>query len=208
MAKARVFIVEDEAMIAQDIKEFLEDSGFEIAGIAYNGKSAKNQLKRLDLDAVILDIRLKGDINGIEVAHFINDQIHVPFIFLTSHGDQNTLNDAKAARPGGYLLKPFNKASIQAALEVALFNHEKEELPALAEINRKLPSPLSDREYELLLLIKQGHSNNGIAEQLEITLNTVKTHLSNLFTKLDAHKRTDALYRVEQLVKGKGPLGN
>jgi DNA-binding NarL/FixJ family response regulator len=207
MAKRKIFIVEDEPMIAHDIKEYLEEGDFKVSGIAYNGKSAMNKLKREAVEAVILDIQLKGEISGVDIAHFINAELHIPFIFLTSHADKATLEDATRTRPGGYILKPFDKSSIHAALEVAIFNHRKPDLPGLEQINHKIPTPLSDREYELLLLIKKGLSNSDIASLMEISPNTVKTHLSNLFTKLDAHKRTDALYRVEQLVRGKGPLG-
>lgn len=204
--KKRILIVEDEPMIAQDIKEFLEEGVYEVVGIAYNGKTAKHLLKRAEADAVILDIRLKGELSGIDVARFINSQLHVPFIFLTSHSDDQTLQEAKQTRPGGYLLKPFDKAGLFTTLEVAIFNHHQPVLPALDQLNHMLPTALSEREYQLLVLLKQGNSNQQIAEELGITLNTVKSHLYHSFAKLGASNRTDALYRLEKLVKGKGPL--
>jgi DNA-binding NarL/FixJ family response regulator len=204
--RKKILIVEDEPMIAHDIKEHLDEGDYEVVGIAYNGKSAQHKLTHLDVDAAILDIRLKGEISGIEVAHFINAQVHIPFIFLTSHSDETTLSEAKQTRPGGYLLKPFDKQSIYTTLEVALFNHEEPDLPALDMLNQMLPTALSDREYQLLTQLKKGGTNQEIANSLGITLNTVKSHLYHAFTKLDASNRTDALYRLEQLAHGKGPL--
>lgn len=205
--KKRILIVEDEPMIAHDIREFLEEGGFEVVGIAYNGKNAEHLLSRNEVDAVVLDIRLKGDKTGVDVAHFINAKIRVPFIFLTSHSDEHTLEQAKQTRPGGYLLKPFDKAGLFTTLEVAMFNFQQPDLPPLAVLNNAIPTPLSEREYQLLLLLKKGFSNQQIAEELGISLNTVKSHLYHSFTKLDAANRTDALYRLDQLSKGKGPLG-
>ena len=205
--KKKLLIVEDEAMIAQDIKEFLDESEYEVVGIAYNGKSAQHKLTQLDVDVAILDIRLKGEINGVDVANFINANKHIPFIFLTSHSDKATLGQAKLTRPGGYLLKPIDKPSILTALEVAIFNHQAPEFPAIESINLQLPTALSEREYQLLAELKKGGSNQEIAENLGITLNTVKSHLYHAFAKLDASNRIDALYRLEQLAQGKGPLG-
>ncbi|MCB0760365.1 MAG: response regulator transcription factor [Flavobacteriales bacterium] len=203
----KILIVEDEAMIAEDIREHLEEGGYEVVDIAYNGKSACHLLSRRDIDLAILDIRLKGEMSGVEVAQFINAQIHIPFIFLTSHADKNTLADAKQTRPGGYLLKPFTRAGLLSSIEVALFNHESSDLPQLDVLNEQLPSPLSQREYELLIELKKGGSNQDVADSLGISLNTVKSHLYHAFAKLDAANRTDALYRLEQLARGKGPLG-
>jgi DNA-binding NarL/FixJ family response regulator len=201
--KYSILIVEDEPLIAEDIAGSLDEYGFEVAGIACDASTAIEMVSAYRPDAVLLDINLGSGPDGVEVAHFIRAQHDVPFVFLTSHSDKQTLERAKHTFPAGYLLKPFDGNELMASLEIALFNHfnQRSQMTTLdfEVVNANLPTPLSQRELELLALLRTGSTNKEIADRMFISVNTVKTHLQHLFGKLDVSNRTQALFRLREL---------
>lgn len=204
--KYDILIVEDEPLIAEDIQGYLEESGFTVAGIANDGASALKLLESHRPDALLLDINLGTPPDGIELAEIIREKFQLPFVFLTSHADKSTLERAKKTFPAGYLLKPFDGHDLMTSLEIALYNHfnmngVQAAALTLEQINEKLPTPLSQREFDLMELLQTGQSNREIGEALFISINTVKTHLQNLFDKLDVHNRTQALFRIRELME-------
>lgn len=199
-----ILIVEDEPLIAEDIQGYLEESGFSVTGIAHNGNDAIELLKIQKPDALLLDINLGVPPDGIELATLIREKFEIPFVFLTSHADKSTLERAKQTFPAGYLLKPFDGRDLMTSLEIALFNHFNNRAtsatePTLESVNSKLPTPLSAREFELMMQLRTGKTNREIAEASFISVNTVKTHLQHLFNKLDVTNRTQALFRIREL---------
>lgn len=207
--KYDILIVEDEPLIAEDIQGYLEESGFTVAGIANDGAAALQILDNHQPDALLLDINLGKPPDGIELAEIIREKYQLPFVFLTSHADKNTLERAKKTFPAGYLLKPFDGYDLMTSLEVALYNHfnfsqnHSQGTPlTLDQINGIIPTPLSQREFELMQLLQTGKTNKEIGESLFISVNTVKTHLQNLFDKLDVHNRTQAMFRIRELLEG------
>jgi len=205
-SRYNILIVEDEPLIAEDIQGYLQESGFGVTGIANSGAMALEILSKTKPDALLLDINLGSAPDGIELAGIIRQKYQLPFVFLTSHADKSTLERAKQTFPAGYLLKPFDGSDLMTSLEIALFNHFnlqqslKQEFTQ-EEFNSKLPNSLSDREYELLLLLKTGKTNKEIADDLFISINTVKTHLQHLFEKLDVKNRTQAIFRIRELME-------
>lgn len=199
-----VLIVEDEPLIAEDIQGYLTESGFTVSGIANNGAQALLSLERQIPDAVLLDINLGSAPDGIELAEMIRQKHNLPFVFLTSHGDKATLERAKLTFPAGYLLKPFNGPDLMVSLEVALYNHFFKQngnpLETIEFFNTQLPTPLSLREFELVQLLRTGKTNKEIAEELFISINTVKTHLQHLFDKLNVNNRTQAVFKIRELI--------
>ncbi len=205
--KKRILIVEDEPLIAEDIAADLIDAGYEVAGKAYEVDEALELLKVGGIDAVLLDINLGDESgkDGIDIAKVIHETYKIPFVFLTSHADKSTIERAKPTSPGGYLLKPFQSRDLMAALEIALYNHAQRRglnhvAISLEQLNKELPVALSHREFELLLLLHEGLTNKVISEKLFISVNTVKTHILNLFSKLDVANRTQALYRIREIL--------
>ena len=205
MSKLRILIVEDEPVIAENISMYLDNADFEVSGVAYDSAEANDQLQNNTPDAAILDINLESEEDGIEIASRINQKYQLPFLFLTSYSDKETLQRAKSVNPSGYIVKPFNEKTLLASLEIAISNHAtniNKKMPALAmgKINRHLLSPLSEREYEIVQLIYEGITNNQVAEKLYLSINTIKTHLKNIYLKLDANTRYGVSIRLRELM--------
>lgn len=205
MNELKILIVEDEPIIAENISMYLNNADFIVSGIAYDDEEAKSQLSTNTPDAVILDINLESETDGIRIADYINKNFQLPFLFLTSYSDKETLQRAKAVEPSGYIVKPFNEKTLLASLEIAISNYalrSNQQVPSLSieKINKHLISPLSDREFEVLQLIYQGKTNNQIAESLFVTVNTIKVHIKNAYLKLDAISRSTAIVRLRTLM--------
>jgi two-component system cell cycle sensor histidine kinase/response regulator CckA len=122
----RVLIVEDEAIIAEDIRRTLVHLGYDVPRSAATGADAVALAETLQPRLVLMDIKLKGPMDGIEAAGLIRDRLGIPVIFLTSHSDEATLARAKETQPYGYILKPFEDRELRIAIEVALRKHELE----------------------------------------------------------------------------------
>jgi DNA-binding NarL/FixJ family response regulator len=205
MDQVRVLIVEDETIIAENIAMYLNNSDFIVSGIADDDEQAVQELKFNTPDAAILDINLGCGRDGIDIAQLIKSNYSIPFVFLTSYCDKATLGRAKNVEPSGYIVKPFHENTLLASLEMALHNHAKQHnslLPKLDmdKINKSLPTPLTERECEVLQLIYDGNTNNQIANNLYRSINTIKRHINNAYLKLDAETRTSAIVRLRDLM--------
>ena len=122
----RIVIAEDEMIIAEDLKEILEILGYEVIGIGISAREVLQLVEEYNPSLALLDIQLKGGMDGIDLAREIRDHYRIPFLFLTSHADQSTILRAKEVNPYGYLLKPFDQSAIHAAVEMAMANFDKE----------------------------------------------------------------------------------
>ena len=121
MLKARVMVVEDEALVAAAIGTCLNNLGHQVAASASSGEEAVRKALALDPDLILMDIRLKGKLDGVEAAHRINEALHTPVIYLTAHTDDETLLRARLTEPYGFILKPFDEKSLKAVIEMTLF---------------------------------------------------------------------------------------
>jgi DNA-binding NarL/FixJ family response regulator len=205
MSELKILIIEDEPVIAENISMYLNNADFTVSGIAYDDEEAVSQLHNNTPDAVILDINLDSSIDGIQIADYINKNFRLPFLFLTSYSDKETLQRAKRVEPSGYIVKPFNGQTLLASLEIAISNfanRSNNQVPDLDldKINKHLLSPLTDREFNVLQLIYQGRTNNQIAAELFVTINTVKVHIRNTYLKLDAASHSTAIVRARELM--------
>jgi PAS domain S-box-containing protein len=120
------FIVEDEILIARSAQIMLESSGYHVVGTAADVEEAVTLSMSLKPDVVLMDIKLRGGGDGTVAARRINEKLDVPVVFATAYGDEDTLTRARAASPYGYVLKPYDKANLRAAIEVALDRHRLE----------------------------------------------------------------------------------
>lgn len=120
----RILIVEDERIIALDLKKRLERFGFPSPEIVSNGEDAITAAEKLQPDIILMDIMLGGSVDGIEAATYVKDNLSIPVIFLTAYSNENTLERAKAAEPYGYILKPFKERELYTTIEIALYKFD------------------------------------------------------------------------------------
>jgi diguanylate cyclase (GGDEF)-like protein/PAS domain S-box-containing protein len=126
MAKTQVFIVEDESLVAKDIQAMVVNLGYAVAGMAASGEKALQKIEENRPDLVLMDIVLKGPLDGIATAELIRARANIPVVYLTAYADQATVARAKRSEPFGYLLKPFEERELQTAIELALHNHARQ----------------------------------------------------------------------------------
>jgi len=119
----RIFIVEDDDIIANLITTMLERKGYAVVGKVGSGEEAIRMTAELEPDLVIMDINLNGQMDGVNAARFIFQLFHTPIIFLTAMYDESLLERAKGAQPLGYILKPFTDKDLGSNVELALYNH-------------------------------------------------------------------------------------
>ncbi len=201
LASYRCLVVEDNPLIADDLSLCIEDLGYTMIGPANEYQVAISLLEQDLPDLVLLDIDLGGGPTGIDLAGLINREYKIPFIFLTSFSDQMTLQEVTAQYPAGFVLKPFDENRLRAAIQIAMHNYYaviRFHLQGLQEISKGLVDPLTRRETELLELLCSGKSNQQLADSLFVSINTVKTHLKNLYLKLDVSNRAEAIVKLQQ----------
>ena len=122
--KTRILLVEDESIVALDIQNRLASLGYEIVGHAVSGPEAIDLASKLLPALILMDIKLRGEMDGIDAAMVIHDTLSIPIVFLTAYSDLKTLERAKLTEPFGYLLKPFQKQELLIAIEIGLYKHE------------------------------------------------------------------------------------
>ena len=120
MSAVRIIIVEDEPLIAEDLRGHLEEMGYAVVAVCDNALDAVSEIAAHAPDMVLLDINLGDGADGVQLADKINARHQVPFIFVTSHSDPSTLERVKAVRPAGFIIKPFDENDLRAQIEIAL----------------------------------------------------------------------------------------
>jgi len=140
MSATRILIVEDEALIADELQERLARLGFVVTGVLASGEATIAHCERDPPDLTLLDIRLKGTLDGIDTATVLRDRFGVPTVFLTAHSDAPTLARAKAADPLGYVLKPYTEKDLLVTVEIAVHRHAADRLTRRLLETQKLES--------------------------------------------------------------------
>lgn len=121
----RILIVEDEPFIAENLQEMLGIFDYEDTEVANSASQAIKCIKASRPELVLLDVKIKGDQDGIELGQIIKEQFEIPFVYITSYSDKETIDRAKQTQPLGFIVKPFTKDDVYAAIEVALFNRHR-----------------------------------------------------------------------------------
>jgi len=194
-----VLVVEDDAVIAQLIKQDLSDAGHHVLAIAHKYQEALSCLDNFQPNLVLLDINLGQGNEGIQLGKVINAKFSIPFIYLTAHSDPKTLQLAKQTQPCGYVVKPYRSNDLKSAITIGLFNYEKRNLGqelSINTINSKAVTPLSEREFDIVLDITKGLTNAQIAEKQFLSLNTIKWHVQNIYSKIQVKNRTSLVKKV------------
>jgi len=126
MSNATILVVEDENIVAKDIQISLRKLGYAVPAIATSGRSAIEKAAEFSPDLVLMDIHLKGDMDGVEAGKELHARFNVPVIYLTAYSDENTLERAKLTEAVGYLLKPFKARELHTMIQMALSKHRME----------------------------------------------------------------------------------
>jgi signal transduction histidine kinase len=172
----RILIVEDEAILIEELRERLVGMGMTVAAVANSGESAIARAADSAPDLVLMDIRLKGKVDGIEAASSIRERFDVPVVFLTAHSDAVTLTRAKAAGPQAYLTKPFTGRMLHVTIEMALNKH------AMDRTARKL---LETQKIESL-----GRLAGGVAHDFSNLMVPIMGNIGLAALEVDPKSRT------------------
>ena len=154
MEKTRLMIVEDEAITAFEMKQNLTDMGYSVTSIVDSGEEAIEEARNALPDAVLMDIRLNGEMDGIEAAKIIRNNTGIPVVFLTAYVEEEKIKQAQLAHPFGFLLKPVQERDLKVAIETALYHSkfEEERRQHQLELSRALEkAERKSREVEQLL---------------------------------------------------------
>lgn len=203
MSKIHVLVVEDDPFIAEDIREALTNINYHVVGIAYNKIEALNLLKNKAPDIALLDINLGDNLDGILIAETINTEFQIPFLYLTSYSNKEILDKVKHTLPMGYIVKPFDEADLFSGIEIAVSNFykfNKTDALSMTLINNAFPNTITQKEFDILKDMYQGKTNNQLAEDHFVSINTIKTHIKNLYEKLDVHSRSEAIIKIRTLL--------
>jgi len=199
MSEIRVLIVEDEVLIAEDIADSLAAIDYNIAGIAYSADKAIQLLKKTHPDIVLLDIQIEGSKSGIDLAKIISRDYRIPFIYLTSFADKQTIDQAKRTMPYGYVVKPFSEKELFSSLEIAMYRfsvERKKEVPSKERLDDMTISPFTQKEYSVLKDLCEGMTNKQISAKHFISINTVKTHVKKILEKLEVPNRASVIHKI------------
>ena len=126
MQQVQIMVVEDEKIVAADIRQNLTMLGYMVPAVLASGEEAIKKAAEQCPDLVLMDIQLKGRIDGIEAARIVQSRRNVPVVFITAFADEATIQRAKGTEPYGYLVKPFGKKELQSTIEIALYKYGRE----------------------------------------------------------------------------------
>ena len=126
MAKARILVVEDDNIIVMELEDRLQRLGYTVCATMASGEEALEKAEEMHPDLVLMDIRLKGAMDGIEAAAAIRARFDIPAVYVTAYADKDTLQRAKITEPYGYIIKPFEERELHIAVEMALYKHNME----------------------------------------------------------------------------------
>ncbi|MBP9102713.1 MAG: DNA-binding response regulator [Chitinophagaceae bacterium] len=192
MDALNILILEDEPIIAMDLKDFCIELGHNVVAVCYNYTQALQQAELRNPNFALVDIRIGDKDDGITFGKKLTEEFGIPFIYITSFFDDNTLSQAKSTFPSGYLVKPISRGGLTAAIQVGASNFSKWQpnTQSLTEKMKKISNAtLTNREVETIQHLMQGKTNHEIAESQFVTINTVKTHLKNIYLKFDVESR-------------------
>ncbi len=200
----RILVVEDESIVAMDIKHRLESMNYTVPAIISSGEDAVKKIAETKTDLVLMDIVLKGEMDGIDAAQLIKDNFDIPIVYLTAYSDEKTLKRAKITGPFGYIIKPFEDRELHSAIEVALYKHEME--TKLKENEKWLSTTLESIGDAVITTDKEGHISymNPIAQKLTgwKQNEALGESLSNVFKIIDGETGNKVEDPVNKLLHG------
>lgn len=186
MTKGKILVVEDEQIIAKDLKFTLESLGYSVAAIVATGLDAVKFAEMHKPDIILMDIQLKGQMDGIEAAGKINERCCIPIVYLTAFADNNIIQRAKITEPFGYIVKPFQEKELHSVIEMALYRSKSDKEKAslkeqIVKLTRKIQ--LTDNEKKVFYGMTRHPMFNDIelSKVLRIKRSTVTAIKNKLY---------------------------
>lgn len=199
MAAEKILVVEDERVVARDIEKRLKKLGYVVSASVASGEAALEKVAECRPDLVLMDIRLKGQLDGIEAAEQIRADFGTPVIYLTAYADEATLQRAKVTEPFGYIVKPFDERDLQVAIEIALRRRLSEMAIRVALEKEKELSELKSRFWSMA------------AHELRSPMTSILSCAQLLEQenhRLTEERRREFLYMIQQSVRSMDQLLN
>jgi PAS domain S-box-containing protein len=192
MKKTKILVVEDESIVARDIRNMLVGLGYEVTAVVPGAKTAVQKAQETHPDIVLMDVMLQGEITGVEAAEQIYTKFNIPVVYLTAYADSTTVQQAKKTEPFGYIIKPFEERELQTTIEIALYKY-------------KMQMELKDRERWLSTILKS--IGDGVIATNKIGAVTFMNPLAETLTgwKMDQalDKSLSNVFRVMNQKPGK-----
>lgn len=205
MVGPTIIVVEDEGIVARDIQHRLEGIGYNVPEIASTGAEAVSKALELKPDVVLMDIMLRGPMDGIEAAARIREKMDIPVVFVTAYAEEEVLKRARVTEPYGYIVKPFEDRELQAAVEIALYRHRAER--KLAESERRYRALVTSLEEGILMADAEEnivYANPSFCEMLGYREDQlVRMNLGQLMPEEDLEKMRRETSRRQQGRRGR-----
>lgn len=204
MEKTKILVVEDESIVARDIRNMLLGLGYEVMAVISDARAAVKNAKKERPHLVLMDIMLQGEISGVEAADRIYSELNIPVVYLTAYADETTLQRAKETEPFGYLLKPFEERELKSTIEIAIYKFAMER--KLKERERWLTTMLKSIEDGVIATDNKGNITfmNPLAEILTgwQQAKALNEPLHKVYTILDNTKEKAQSISIRDILKG------
>ncbi|NKB39079.1 MAG: response regulator [Gammaproteobacteria bacterium] len=201
MESKQILIVEDDRTAAAIMQVYLDAEGYEVADIAASGAKAIKYIQTNKPDLILMDIHLGEGLDGIQTAELINERFIIPIVYITAYNDNETLARAQTTNPAGFINKPIRESDLRTTLKMVLDgikpenNSDSEQAMNLGEI-LALTYGLSPAEVRVLEQLLVNSDLDVVSENLNIKLNTVRTHLKKIYRKTDCKSKSELLLKV------------
>ena len=213
MDRTQVLVVEDEAVVAMDIQSKLEDMGYAVMALIRSGEEAVQTACEMHPDLILMDISLQGDMDGISAAALIQECNPTPLVYMTAHGDPETLKRATITEPLGYIIKPFDDHNLRAAIEIALNKHhmvvtrETAQREHANEAVRARTVELAQRHRELTALNNAFQKHLNVRDQEARYCQELRQYVKDVVNRIQ-ESLDELSYRLQDDSIEIGPLLN
>lgn len=182
MSQVKILIVEDEGIVAKDLESMVKKMGFHVAASFPSGEEALAYLKTKKVHLILMDVMLKGKLNGIATAKTVNHEYGIPVVYLTAYGDEQTVQKAKHTEPFGYLVKPIDETNLRTTIEIALYKNELNQ--KLKKAHDELEVRVKERTEDLVktneALLKEIEERKRMEKEKEHVLNDLNAKIKEL----------------------------
>jgi PAS domain S-box-containing protein len=194
----RILVVEDGLIMARDIERRLHAMGYGVAGLAQSGEEATRMVAHVKPDLVLMDVSLKGGMDGIQTALKIREVMDIPVVYVTAYSDDGTLARARATNPFGYVLKPFEEKELRTTIEMALYRHSLDRQLRESEQRYRMLSELT-ASYGYSLLVTA--ESNVVVEWVTEAFERLTGLPSNAIMRQEDYLHPDDVERPAQRIK-------